>query len=67
MLEGGERRFHEMADEVKAKIAALTAERTHAPDKAAKRELNQRIHMMRDVERFIRTRQGYADEQQPRS
>jgi len=57
------RRFHQMADEAKATIARLTAERDAASTKAERKQLNQRIHSVRGVERWIRTRQGYADEE----
>ncbi|MBD3761477.1 hypothetical protein [Rhizorhabdus sp.] len=57
------RRLHQMADEARAAIARLTAERDVAPTKTERRALNKRIHSVRRIERFIRTRQGYADEE----
>jgi hypothetical protein len=56
------RKFHQMADEAKATIARLSAERDATKDRAERKSLNSRIHSVRGVERWIRTRQGYADE-----
>jgi len=57
------RKFHQMADEAEATIARLTAERDAASTKAERKQLNQRIHSARMIERFIRSRRGYADEE----
>ncbi len=56
------RKFHQMADKAKATIARLSAERNATKDWADRKQLNSRIHSVRGVERWIRTRQGYADE-----
>lgn len=56
------RKFHQMAFEAQATIARLSAERDAAATKAERKHLNRRIHELRGIERFIRTRRGYADE-----
>ena len=52
-------RIRVMADGVKDKIAELEAERAAVTDRKARKPINQRIHMLRGVEDWIRTRARY--------
>jgi hypothetical protein len=52
-------RLRVMADGVADKIAELQAERDAAPDREARKVANQRIHMLKGMEEWIRTRTGY--------
>jgi hypothetical protein len=52
--------IREQADECRAQIEAAQAEKAEAPTRAARKELNRRIHMLEDMEKWFRSRAGYV-------
>ena len=51
--------IREQADECRASIDAAKADKLTAPTKAARKVLNQRIRMLEDIEKWLRSRAGY--------
>jgi hypothetical protein len=49
----------EQADECRAEIGAAQAEKAAASTRAARKELNRRIHMLENMEKWFRSRAGY--------
>ncbi len=52
-------RLRVMADDAATKIEELKSERAGLSGRQARRIVNQRISMLREMERWIRTRAGY--------
>ncbi len=51
--------IRQKADECRASIDAAKADKLTAPTKAARKAINQRIHMLEDMEKWLRSRAGY--------
>lgn len=51
--------LREQANDCRTKIEAAKAEKATAPTRAARKGLNQQIHVLEDLEKWLRSRQGY--------
>lgn len=51
--------LRKQADECRASVEKAKADKLTAPTKAERKALNQRIHMLEDMEKWLRSRAGY--------
>lgn len=52
-------RLRAIAVDAAEKITQLQAERENAPDRASRKLVNQRIHILKGMERWLKSRTGY--------